>query len=210
MSRTPACLRSRVQLFTSAERKQSGPDRRDDYQDSEVADHEWGHTTRAGLNAVEAAVEARFGLAGFPRETVDLQAVAFHAETMLGGDALEDFIEFGRMELDELSRFSADEMVVLGIAVMEFVEIPSIGSRDLSQPASLLERGDGTVDSGTADAAAVVALRQAGDKLVNVKVFVLREDFINDEAALGRQALAPGDQEFSKLLGWRNGHVNRF
>ncbi len=168
------------------------------------------NTTRAGLNAGEAAVDARFGLAGFPGEAVDLQAMTFHAESMLGGDTLEDFIELGRMELDEFSRFPADEMVMLGVAVTEFVEIPSVGASNLSQQASLLKRGDGAVDGGTADTTAIVALRQTGDQLVDVKVCVLREDFINDEAALGRQALASGDQELSKLLGWRNGHVNRF
>ena len=59
-------------------------------------------------------------------DSVHFQSMAAHAETMIGGNSFQHGRDFFVAEFHQLIAFFADEVIVLGIAVVMFIDFPVI------------------------------------------------------------------------------------
>ena len=103
---------------------------------------------------------------------MDFEAVAGHRELVFAGDFFQDLCEDGVFEFDQPAAFVADQVIVLGVAVVVFVDLAVVGAGDFAEQAGGDERFQRAVDGGAADAAAVRALRQTQNQLVGIEVFM--------------------------------------
>ena len=126
-----------------------------------------------------------------------------HAESMLGRDFFEECGDVFVAEFDELAAFFADEVIVLWVAVVVFVDFAVIGAGDFANESGVFEFADGAIDGGAADATAVAAgLCEACDDAIAVEVFVFGEDFADDSFAFLGEAFAARAEEFTEFLEW--------
>jgi hypothetical protein len=144
-------------------------------------------------DAIELSVGSPGGATRFRRKAIDLKAMAFDAETVFRGHVAQNLIELWRVKLDQLAGPPADEMVVLGIAVVVFVEVASVGSGDLAQQPGVFQRRDCSIH-GRAAHPATVALRQPENELIDIEMLVIGEDFFDDRPSFRGQSLRLGRQ----------------
>ena len=145
------------------------------------------------------SADGGFGTGG--AEAMDFQSVAGHAEAMLGGDFFEEGRDFFIAKFDELAAFFADEMIVLGVTVVVFVDFAVVCPGNFADQSGIFEFANGAVDGGAADATAVSAgLSKSRNDLITVEVFVFCEDFTNDGFAFLRESLTARGEKFAEFL----------
>jgi hypothetical protein len=145
------------------------------------------------------SADGGFGTGG--AETMDFQSVAGHTEPVLGGDFFEEGRDFFIAKFDELAAFFADEMIVLGVTVVVFVDFAVVCPGNFADESGIFEFANGAVDGCAADAATITAgLCESGNDLITVEVFVFGEDFANDGFAFLSEPLAARGEEFAEFL----------
>lgn len=141
------------------------------------------------------------GLCARGAESVYFESVPCHAETVLCGDLFEQRGDLFIAEFNQLTAFFADEVVVLGVAVVMFVDFTVVGTGDFADESGVFEFADGAIDSGAADAAAIAArLGEFCDDAVAVEVFVVSKDFADDGFAFLGEPFAARSEEFTEFL----------
>lgn len=133
-------------------------------------------------------------------DAVDFEAVAFEEESVLFGDLFDEFGDLFVVEFFEAAAFFADQVIVLGVAVVVFVDFAVVVAGDATEQACFFELGKGTVDGRAGDAFAVFASGEAIDHFFSVEVFVIRKDFFDDNFTFGSQAHLLGRQELTEFL----------
>lgn len=122
-------------------------------------------------------------------------------ESVSPSDLIDDLGEFGVVELDHFSTSFADEVIVCRIAVVEFVDVSIVVSRDFAEESGVFEPSERTIDGGSADTASVGPLGEPEDELVGVEVLVEGEHFLDDSGPFLSEAHPLGGEVFAKPLG---------
>lgn len=129
------------------------------------------------------------------------QSVAGHAKAMLGRDFFEESGDVFVSKFDELAAFFADEVIVLGVAVVVFIDFAVVCSGDFANESCVFKFADGAIDGCTADTPPVTSgLCQAGNDAVAVKMFMVSEDFADNGFAFLREPFAARGQKFAEFL----------
>ena len=153
------------------------------------------------LDHIEFAVPSDWCFGAGGTESVDFESMPGHAEAMLGRDFFEECGDVFVAKFDELAAFFADEVIVLRVAIVVFVDFAIVGAGDFANESGVFEFADGAIHGGAADAAAVAAgLCEACDDAVAVEVFVVGEDFADDGFAFLGEPFAARAEEFTEFL----------
>lgn len=126
-------------------------------------------------------------------------AVSGDFEVVLPGDRSADEFEFIAMELDQFVADLAVQVVVAGVAVGMFVDAAP-GEHHFSDQPGLGQFGERAVDGGPADLAAGYGFAQMGHEFIGVKVVVVAENLLDDDAALLRNPFSTRFEELRKTL----------
>ena len=156
-------------------------------------------------------VELTLGHAGdvaFFANTPNDEGVPFTLKTMGEGSLLDGFFDGGVLKLDHFATFGALEMIVLGVAIIVFVE--GSGSEfEFSEKASIDKFIEGAISGGPADfKASGLHIRNKG---FCIEVIMVAEDKANHISLLASEALGfiTCDQVFLEFVFWRLGYDNR-
>lgn len=132
---------------------------------------------------------------------MNFESMPGHAKAMLGRDFFEESGDVIISKFDEFVAFFADEVIVLWVPVVVFVDFAVISASDFANESGVFEFADGAVDGGAADATTVTAwLSKTGDDAVAVEVFVVGEDFADDGFAFLSETFAARAEEFTEFL----------
>ncbi|MEY3457970.1 MAG: hypothetical protein RL215_1127, partial [Planctomycetota bacterium] len=139
---------------------------------------------------------------------MNFKPVSGHAEAVLSGDFFEEGGDVFVAKFNELAAFFADEVIVLWVAVVVFIDFAVVSAGDFANESGVFEFADGAIDGCAADASAVAAgLSEACDNAVAVEMFVFGEDFANDGFTFLGKPFAASREEFAEFLEWRNRHM---
>ena len=150
---------------------------------------------------IQLAVATNRGLGTTGTQSMHFQSVAGHAKAMLGRDFFEECGDVFVSKFDELAALFADEVIVLGVAVVVFVDFAVVGAGDFANESGIFKFADGAINGCAADTTPVTAgLCQTGNDAVAVKVFMIGEDFADDGFAFLSEPFAARSQKFTEFL----------
>jgi hypothetical protein len=87
-------------------------------------------------------------LAQAAAEAMDFQSVAGHAKAVLGGDFFEEGRDFFIAKFYELAAFFADEMIMLRVTVVVFVDFAVVCPGNFADESGIFEFANGAIDGG--------------------------------------------------------------
>jgi hypothetical protein len=129
------------------------------------------------------------------------EAMSAHAEAVVRSNSFQDSRDFFVAKLDELLALFADEVVVLRVPIIVFVNFTVIRTRNFTNQACLFERTDGPIDCRPADSPTVASwLSQPRDDLIGIEMLVFSEDLANDRFAFLCQTFSLSRQVLSKFF----------
>ena len=149
------------------------------------------------------------GAAAFGAQAIDFQAMSRHAEAMFGGDDVQGPRQGRILEFDQGAALAANQVVVLRVAVIVFVDFTVMTAGDFAQQSRENHVVEGAIDGGAADSLAVGAGRELAHKLIGVEMLVRREHLGDDGLAFASQALSAGGQIFTEFIRRSGSHRNR-
>lgn len=135
-------------------------------------------------------------------DALENQAVAADAKTMLAGNLFAKPYQFVRLEFCQLAAFDAVEMVVLGVAIVVFVNAATV-EFETSQKPCVDEFFERSVDSWAADVVRVPLARQLVDQLVGIEMLVSAKDLFDQKDLLLCLAQSATKQVLFKPLNGR-------
>ncbi len=128
---------------------------------------------------------------------------------MIPRDSFDPIDQFRILKLEQFFATVTVEMVVLGIAVIMFVNAAAIEFK-FPEQARIDEFVQGTVNRWPTDVTGATFGRQAIDQLIGIKMFVLGENFPDQRTALFRVSHPATLQIILESLFGRQGNRNRF
>jgi hypothetical protein len=114
---------------------------------------------------------------------MDDQTVTSDAEFLFLGHAVAQFDEIVALEFEQPMALLAVEMVVLGIAVVVFVNGPAV-QFEFPQQTGIHELGQGAIDGRTAYVSRFSLGGKLRNKLVGIEVLVMAEDILDQDPPL--------------------------
>lgn len=163
-------------------------------------------TFATASNQVEFAYPLFCGAAA-RADAADDQPVAGHAELVFAGNGFAEFEQFVAGEFDQLVAFGAMQVIVLGVAVIVFVDRPAAKDHG-PQQAGFDHFGQRAVDRGPADFFAARFASQIQQQLVGIEMFVPGGNLLHQSAPLLRNSLAAGLQVFLEPLDRRESNFD--
>jgi hypothetical protein len=116
-------------------------------------------------------------------DTMNDQTVSGNVEVLFAGHAVPQFDEIVALEFEEPVALFTIQVVMLGIAVVVFVDSPSV-QFELPQQAGIDELGQGPIDRRTADVSGVSLGGKLRNELVGVEVLVMAENVVDQDPSL--------------------------
>lgn len=147
--------------------------------------------------------------AAFGAQTINFEAVSDHSETVVAGHAFKNPRQRRILEFDQRAAFAADQVVVLGVSIIVFVNFAIVAAGHFAQQPRQHHVVKSPINGGAADALAVGARREPGDELIGVEVFVRGKHFLNDCFAFAREAHPSCGEVFTELICRTDGHRHR-
>lgn len=138
-------------------------------------------------------------------DALDDQAVVFDSESVGAGDLVSQTDEFFAGEFDQLPAFGAVQMVVFGIAVIQFVHASAIEFEAVEE-SCVNEFLEGSVDSWPRDVVIRTSRGELFDQQIGVEMLVSVEDLIEQELFLRGISQSATLEEF--LIAFQGGHRN--
>lgn len=138
-------------------------------------------------------------------DALDDQAVVFDSESVGAGDLVSQADEFFAGEFDQLPAFGAVQVVVFGIAVIQFVHASAVEFEAVEE-SCVYEFLEGSVDRWPRDIVLRASRGELFDQQIGIEVFVSVEDLIEQELFLRRITQAAAFEEF--LVAFQGGHRN--
>lgn len=143
---------------------------------------------------------SRRWLRAFGAHAVSFEAMSRHSEAQFQRDFLKQLCHIFVTEFNQFIALSADEVIVLRIAVVVFINVTVIGPRNFADQSGLFHLRDRAVHSRSADTMTVLRFVKPCDNLFAVEVFVIRKDCADDDLAFLCEPHLSRCQEFTELL----------
>jgi hypothetical protein len=102
---------------------------------------------------------------------------------MLRADAADEFRQFIALKLDQFAALGAIKVIVLGIAVVVFVDRPPVQLKAVEKPC-IDELFQGSIDRRLTDVIFLTLAWQIFDQSVGVKMLMSGEDLLHQETPL--------------------------
>lgn len=116
-------------------------------------------------------------------DALDDHTVPGHAKSFLGSHVITNGDERVTLKLNQFSTLRAVQMIVLRVAVIQFVDRTAIELKTLQQ-SCINEFSQGPVNRGGADVILFPSTGQTVDQLIGVEVIVLLKDRLDQEPPL--------------------------
>jgi hypothetical protein len=139
------------------------------------------------------------GIAG----ALDDEAVVFDSESVGAGDLIPQLDDFFAGKFDQLSAFGAVQVVVFGIAVVQFVHASAIEFEAVEE-SCVYEFLEGSIDGRPRDIVIRASRGKLLDQQIGVEMFVSVEDLIEQKLFLRRVSQPTALEEF--LVALQGGH----
>jgi len=136
-------------------------------------------------------------------DALDDKAVIFDSESVGAGDLISQSDEFFAGEFDQLSAFGAVQVVVFGVAVVQFVHASAIEFEAVEE-SCVYEFLEGSIDGRPRDIVIRASRGELVDQQIGIKMFVSVEDLIEQELFLRRISQPAALEEF--LVALQGGH----
>lgn len=138
-------------------------------------------------------------------DALDDQAVVFDSESVGAGDLISQADEFFAGEFDQLPAFGAVQVVVFGIAVIQFVHASAVEFEAVEE-SCVNEFLEGSVDRWPRDIVVRATRGELFDQQIGIEMFVSVEDLIEQKLFLRRISKSAALEEF--LVALQGGHRN--
>ena len=132
--------------------------------------------------------------------------MARYAKISIFRNCVADRGHFVAMEFDELIATFAEQMVVLRVTVIVFVN-GTIIEAHFTKQTGIDKFAQRTIDRGPTDfGKALFSASQFGEKIFSIKVFVMAENLLQNGTSLLRNSFAPTSQELFESGHGSHGH----
>ena len=138
-------------------------------------------------------------------DALDDKAVVFDSESVGAGDLISQADEFFAGEFDQLPAFGAVQVVVFGIAVIQFVHASAVEFEAVEE-SCVNEFLEGSVDRWPRDIVVRATRGELFDQQIGIEMFVSVEDLIEQKLFLRRISKSAALEEF--LVALQGGHRN--
>lgn len=129
--------------------------------------------------------------------------MVFDSESVGAGDLIPQSNEFLAGEFDQLSAFGAVQVVVFGVAVVQFVHASAVEFEAVEE-SCVYEFLEGSVDGRPRDIVIRASRGELFDQQIGIEMFVSVEDLIEQEFFLRRISQPAALEEF--LVSLQGGH----
>lgn len=136
-------------------------------------------------------------------DALDDEAVVFDSESVGAGDLIPQSDDFFAGKFDQLSAFGAVQVVVFGVAVVQFVHASAVEFEAVEE-SCVYEFLEGSIDGRPRDIVIRASRGKLVDQQIGVEMFVSVEDLIEQKLFLRSVSQPAALEEF--LVALQGGH----